>query len=406
MKKIISAFLCFSIVFALSAFSVKADYVFSAPAVIKTQTVRSANDIAYSFSFSCEEAAAVERNRKSVYESLRDEYTDDEFIAAGQSWLLYETVIYVEAEINGSITYIKDVSVLDGSFTLTLSGDILPQLYLGGLYSHSQTEYRLLFSIAMKRENDYIEASPSMAGETLECPATAKIDYYISDNAYNPNPSYIFMPYEDYALVNPTLDGSTFAGWETDEGFISFIPANTQELSMTARWDARVYKINYVLTTRPGSFIYVDNTGNPKTHVFGEETEIFAVNAPLGYVFGGWYENASFTGESVTAIAADRTGDILLFAKWLTEKEAEDEKLLSEHWGDLDSDGRITAADARLALRCAVGLQELERDVLSRADFEGRGVLTAVNARQLLRIAVGLDTLSSVLAQYGRLNNG
>lgn len=59
--------------------------------------------------------------------------------------------------------------------------------------------------------------------------------------------------------------------------------------------------------------------------------------------------------------------------------------------GDTDGNGKTDAADARLALRLAVGLEEktAQREML--ADFDGDGKISAADARQILRVSVGLD---------------
>lgn len=59
--------------------------------------------------------------------------------------------------------------------------------------------------------------------------------------------------------------------------------------------------------------------------------------------------------------------------------------------GDLDNDGAITAADARLALRLSVGLEEMTDSLAYAADIDGDKKVTAADARILLRIAVGLE---------------
>ncbi len=59
--------------------------------------------------------------------------------------------------------------------------------------------------------------------------------------------------------------------------------------------------------------------------------------------------------------------------------------------GDLDKDGAITAADARLALRLSVGLEEPNEFINYAADIDGDNAVTAADARILLRIAVGLE---------------
>ena len=62
--------------------------------------------------------------------------------------------------------------------------------------------------------------------------------------------------------------------------------------------------------------------------------------------------------------------------------------------GDLDRDGEITAADARLALRASVGLEpEIQKnaDAYAAADVDNDGGVTAADARLILRRSVGLE---------------
>ncbi|MBQ6862961.1 MAG: dockerin type I repeat-containing protein [Clostridia bacterium] len=61
--------------------------------------------------------------------------------------------------------------------------------------------------------------------------------------------------------------------------------------------------------------------------------------------------------------------------------------------GDIDGDGQINAADARLALRYAVGLEKNLNDVaLAAADSNEDGKILADDARMILRKSVGLHT--------------
>ena len=69
--------------------------------------------------------------------------------------------------------------------------------------------------------------------------------------------------------------------------------------------------------------------------------------------------------------------------------------------GDVSGNAKVTAEDARLALRAAVGLEAFEpgsRAFLS-ADASGEGVISAEDARLILRCAVGLETLSGGTAE-------
>ena len=64
--------------------------------------------------------------------------------------------------------------------------------------------------------------------------------------------------------------------------------------------------------------------------------------------------------------------------------------------GDVDGDGEITASDARLCLRAAVGLEELTKEQWAAADTDGDGEITASDARLTLRAAVGLEPWGNV----------
>ncbi len=59
--------------------------------------------------------------------------------------------------------------------------------------------------------------------------------------------------------------------------------------------------------------------------------------------------------------------------------------------GDVNGDGRIDPADARLALRISVGLSKVISSSYDAADYDSDGTVTAADARAILRKAVGLD---------------
>jgi len=63
--------------------------------------------------------------------------------------------------------------------------------------------------------------------------------------------------------------------------------------------------------------------------------------------------------------------------------------------GDLDSDGAITASDARIALRTAVGFIDPTPSGISVGDLNHDGSITAADARLILRAAVKLDDLNN-----------
>ncbi len=58
---------------------------------------------------------------------------------------------------------------------------------------------------------------------------------------------------------------------------------------------------------------------------------------------------------------------------------------------DIDCDGEVTAADARLALRHSAKLEFLDSIAYSAADIDGKSGITAADARLILRKAAKLD---------------
>ena len=58
---------------------------------------------------------------------------------------------------------------------------------------------------------------------------------------------------------------------------------------------------------------------------------------------------------------------------------------------DVDGNGEIQAADARLALRASVSLETLEGVYKTAADTDGDGAVKAADARTILRRSVGLS---------------
>lgn len=61
--------------------------------------------------------------------------------------------------------------------------------------------------------------------------------------------------------------------------------------------------------------------------------------------------------------------------------------------GDVDGDGKHSAADARLALRASVSLETLSAEAFAAADIDNNKIVSANDARTILRASVGLERL-------------
>ncbi len=101
-------------------------------------------------------------------------------------------------------------------------------------------------------------------------------------------------------------------------------------------------------------------------------------------------KNAVIKDRSGSAVSADKlpgTGMTLMFS--------DGKQYTVIVLGDVDCDGAVTAADARLVLRAAVGLEQYKENSYQYAagNVEAQNKLSAADARRILRTAVGLEKL-------------
>jgi hypothetical protein len=103
------------------------------------------------------------------------------------------------------------------------------------------------------------------------------------------------------------------------------------------------------------------------------------------------FDEGVVTVEPTVTAAGEKTFTCTVCGYKKTEEipKTEPEALL----GDVNNDGEVTAADARLALRAAVGLETYEPGTraFKAADVDLNETLTAADARLILRKAVGFD---------------
>lgn len=106
----------------------------------------------------------------------------------------------------------------------------------------------------------------------------------------------------------------TFDGWYETPDFSTrkltqINRGTTGDKTLYGKWNGEEYDITYNLNG--GSF-----TGNyPQKHVYGTATRLVAPEK-ADSTFAGWYDNAEFTGDPVTELAADRHEGITLYARF------------------------------------------------------------------------------------------
>ena len=409
MKKLVCAALALAFLLAWPAGRAFAALLPAPQSALRSQTAQE-----YVFNVESPLIASYETQRTERLAALRKTATDAQIAASGYASLLFPAGLLCEASAEGgAFVPVRLYPPAQTEIALSLTADVLPALAAAGQYRNEAFSFSLRFTGAADTDVGYVALSDPGEAFCFSCPASRYIEYRLPDGADNGrNPSFLFgEPGAPLRLADPVKPGWLFDGWQTADGaYVETVPTDLPHVVLTARFTPRTYRITYVLTTREGFFTRVPNDANPKQYTCGEETPLYdlppaigSLTAPKDYVFRGWYETPDYSGDPVTAIPPERTGDVILYAKWLTEDEALAEDVALAGWGDLNEDGKVTAADARLALRSAVGLETLPDALIARADFARLGTLNAGCARTLLRVAVGLETMPEVLKAYGRI---
>lgn len=74
-------------------------------------------------------------------------------------------------------------------------------------------------------------------------------------------------------------------------------------------------------------------------------------------------------------------------------------------FGDLDGNGDVTAADARICLRASANLEELSEKQSDSADINGDGDINGTDARAILRAAAKVEILNASIGFFGKINS-
>ena len=133
-------------------------------------------------------------------------------------------------------------------------------------------------------------------------------------NVLDLNPKTYDIETDTFDLPVPTKQHYNFMGWYKDTDFTQ--SAQSVELGTTgnlvfyAQFTLKNYGITYHLYDGENS------NGNPSTYNL-ETTLPITLASPKkdGFNFLGWYGDANYTGEAITAIT-EIAGDVTLYAKW------------------------------------------------------------------------------------------
>ena len=111
--------------------------------------------------------------------------------------------------------------------------------------------------------------------------------------------------------------GYEFKEWNVISGGVTIGADNkftvgTSDVEVQAVFAPIKYTINYELNGGTNA------EANPAEYTIESNDITLQDPSWTGHTFGGWYDNAEFTGEPVTTIAKGSTGNVTIYAKWTT----------------------------------------------------------------------------------------
>ncbi|GAP72202.1 hypothetical protein SAMD00024442_27_12 [Candidatus Symbiothrix dinenymphae] len=178
----------------------------------------------------------------------------------------------------------------------------------GGWYKEANCTTEWIF------ETDLVDGDMTLYAKWI--PLTYNIAYNLLNGATNSNPTS-YTPEDAITLVSPgAREGYIFAGWYANAGrtgsaVTSIATGSSGDTAFWAKWTL-AFTITYNTDGGSGA------TDSTYTMPHGVITLPPAAGmTKTGYTFGGWYANEQLTGDAVTAIPADATGNKTFRAKWL-----------------------------------------------------------------------------------------
>ena len=213
----------------------------------------------------------------------------------------------------------------------------------------------------------------------------------------NENPEeYLFG--DTINLSAATADGFIFNCWCTDAALKNPISAITPDMygdiTLYADITEKTYSITYIVEDKEVKASQVVNT-SPTVRTTSERTyfdDARTINTE--YKFGGWYYDKEFTQEA-TFVRAYTAENVTVYAKWIKTTT------YLPVWGDVTLSEELSAADARLILRHAAGLETAFDETQSRlADLNNDTKVNAADARLALRLSAGLEKEEALIEKY------
>ena len=147
-------------------------------------------------------------------------------------------------------------------------------------------------------------------------PIVYNVSFTIDGAAFDGGFTQYIISDEDILLPEiPAKEGYVILGWYTSDDQLmtenKIAAGYYGDLELHAVYQKSSYRITYYLNG--GS----NNERNVTEYQYGDIPKLYAAGTKEGYVFAGWYTDASYSGEPVISIEEVANQDVTLFALWL-----------------------------------------------------------------------------------------
>lgn len=166
----------------------------------------------------------------------------------------------------------------------------------------------------------------------------------------------------------------------------------------TLYYDKEVLTLVTVKVTADFDGYFVNDVGGTVyfSYLYNEENEHDALKMyvlTFRYTKPGIYPSMEVTNMAGTYIKSVADVKVVKGEDYDSDDSYDDGKVPDSQYprGDVNGDGKVSASDARTALRVAAGLETVSLEQFLRADLDSDGDVIAAEARTILRIAAGLE---------------
>lgn len=316
--------------------------------------------------------------------------------------VVFEGNVTLKDEAFAGCTALKSISVKDDAEVKTVKSALADTLWFTDWTDNNQPDYIMLGTTLVSYKGTDKEKTIPLnvtaigdgafeGNKELEKIVITKYVKSIGEKAFMNCSSLAEVVYSDYGEIT-SVGADAFRGTPYYDNFEGefFTVGSILVKYKGDNTKAHVRIPNTVTEIADGAFLgnYLTSEANNYTFVISSITVPASVKEFGTNCFAlAELDDGTFYSPRLYAYAGTSVLDALKKAGYLVT--------VCNNPGDVDGDGDVDVADARLALRIAVKL-DLPTDLaFGAADINGDGYVTVADARKILRLAVGLEKYSA-----------